>query len=82
MTWTRRRFAELFDRYIPEWRHDNLYLRYAVSIPLAGDPRRARRGEGGRCSRRCSARTGVTLDPKVMTIGFARRADAVQARAT
>src|SRR3954468_24069640 len=33
-TWTGPAFAALFDRRIPEWRKDNLYLRYAVSIPL------------------------------------------------
>src|SRR5918911_808335 len=31
-TWTSPPFRELFDRYIPDWRHDNLYLRYATTI--------------------------------------------------
>ena len=34
VTWTSPAFRELFDRHIPQWRHDNLYLRYAVDIPL------------------------------------------------
>lgn len=33
-TWTTTPFRALYDRHIPEWRHDNLYLRYAVGIPL------------------------------------------------
>ena len=35
VTWTAPSFQELFDRHMPEWRFDSLYLRYAVSIPLA-----------------------------------------------
>src|SRR5205814_856588 len=34
MTWTSPAFCELFDSYIPGWRADNNYLRYAISIPL------------------------------------------------
>jgi glycogen phosphorylase len=31
-TWASAPFRELYDRHIPEWRLDNLYLRYAVGI--------------------------------------------------
>src|SRR5271169_1741645 len=31
-SWTSPTFQELYDRHIPAWRHDNLYLRYAVGI--------------------------------------------------
>src|SRR5438067_7447277 len=34
ITWTSPAFAELFDSYIPGWRTDNHYLRYAISITL------------------------------------------------
>ena len=34
VTWTSTPFRALYDRYIPEWRHDNVYLRYAIGIPL------------------------------------------------
>ena len=34
-TWTSPPFQNLYDRFIPEWRRDNFYLRYAISIPLA-----------------------------------------------
>ena len=33
-TWTAEPFRQLFDTHIPEWRRDNLYLRYAIRIPL------------------------------------------------
>jgi glycogen phosphorylase len=73
LTWTSEPFKELFDRRIPEWRRDNQYLRYAIDIPLDeildahAAAKRALFAEVVR-------RTGVELDPAVMTIGFARRA--------
>ncbi|MBI3303528.1 MAG: hypothetical protein HYZ72_15805 [Deltaproteobacteria bacterium] len=34
VTWTVLPFRNLYDHHIPEWRHDNFYLRYAINIPL------------------------------------------------
>jgi len=39
LTWAAPSFKELFDRYIPAWRTDNNYLRYAISIPAGRYPR-------------------------------------------
>ena len=72
-TWTGPAFAALFDRRIPEWRRDNLYLRYAVSIPLQ-EIRDAHAESKAVLLAEVERRTGVQLDPNVMTIGFARRA--------
>jgi starch phosphorylase len=72
-TWAGPAFAELFDRRIPEWRRDNLYLRYAVSIPLQ-EIRDAHAVSKTALIAEVQRRTGVALDPAVMTIGFARRA--------
>jgi len=72
-TWTSAAFQELFDRYIPEWRRDNQYLRYAITIPL-DEIREAHVKAKGALLAEVQRRTGVTLDPKVLTIGFARRA--------
>jgi starch phosphorylase len=72
-TWTGPAFAALFDRRIPEWRHDNLYLRYAVSIPLQ-EIRDAHAASKAALLEEIARRTGEALDPSVMTIGFARRA--------
>ena len=72
-TWAGPGFAALFDRRIPEWRRDNLYLRYAVSIPLQ-EIRDAHAESKAALLTEVQRRTGVVLDPAVMTIGFARRA--------
>jgi glycogen phosphorylase len=73
MTWTSPAFQRLFDRRIPEWRTDNLYLRYAVGIPL-GEIRAAHAEAKKVMIANIAERTGAVLDPKAFTIGFARRA--------
>ena len=72
-TWTAPAFQAVFDKRIPEWRMDNLYLRYAVGIPL-DEIRAAHVAAKETFLNAVKERTGVTLDPKVFTIGFARRA--------
>jgi starch phosphorylase len=72
-TWTAPPFAYLFDRHVPEWRRDNMYLRQTNAIPLAeikDAHARAKRNLIDEVERR----TGVKLDPFTLTIGFARRA--------
>ena len=73
VTWASEPFRALFDRRIPEWRRDNLYLRYAVAIPLE-DIRHAHAAAKRSMIEEVERRTGVTLDASAMTIGFARRA--------
>ena len=73
VTWTSEPVRALFDRRIPEWRRDNLYLRYAVAIPLE-DIRDAHEAAKQAMIEEVQRRTGVTLDASAMTIGFARRA--------
>ena len=73
VTWTGPHFAALFDRRMPEWRRDNLYLRYAVGIPLQ-EIREAHALSKRALLAEIARRTGQLLDPSVMTIGFARRA--------
>jgi len=73
LTWTSAAFRELFDHYIPGWRSDNNYLRYAISIPLE-DIRVAHATAKEAMFAEIRHRTSVALDPKVFTIGFARRA--------
>jgi glycogen phosphorylase len=72
-TWTSPPFQELYDRHIPEWRHDNLYLRYAVGIPLE-DIREAHARSKQLLLEKINQATGVRMDEGVMTLGFARRA--------
>ena len=72
-TWTSAPLKELFDRHIAGWRRDNNYLRYAISIPL--DEIRAAHSVAKRdLVQRVRKLTGVPLDDKAFTIGFARRA--------
>jgi starch phosphorylase len=72
-TWTSAPFAALFDRYIPEWRKDNTYLRHAVRIP-SGELLDAHQQAKLALIAEVDRRTGVQLNPAVLTIGFARRA--------
>lgn len=74
-TWASMSFQRLYDRHIPEWRHDNLYLRYAVGIPL-DEIREAHVQAKQELLAEVERRTGQRLAPGVMTLGFARRATA------
>ena len=73
VTWTSEPFRSLYDRRIPEWRRDNLYLRYAVAMPLE-DIRAAHATAKQAMIEEVERRSGVRLDAAAMTIGFARRA--------
>jgi starch phosphorylase len=71
VTWTSVPFCQLFDRHIPEWRRDNLYLRYAIRIPLP-EIREAHLTAKQELVNEIKRR-GADINPSVMTIGFARR---------
>jgi starch phosphorylase len=75
VTWTAPAFRALYDRRIPEWRYDNLYLRYAVGIPLH-EIQQAHAETKRELLNEVEKRTGIRLNEAVMTIGFARRATA------
>ncbi|MDP3767996.1 MAG: alpha-glucan family phosphorylase, partial [Dehalococcoidia bacterium] len=72
-TWIAPPFAALFDRHIPEWRRDNLYLRYAMGIPVH-EIERAHALAKQALLEDVAARTGTRLDSAALTLGFARRA--------
>jgi len=74
-TWTSPPFQSLYDRHILEWRRDNLYFRYAIGIPL-NEIRDAHIQSKHALLDQVAQATGAQLDPKVLTIGFARRATA------
>ena len=73
VTWTSSPFRRIYDRYIPQWRRDNLYLKHAVRIPL-DEIWQAHTEAKQELLNEVERRTGVRLDPRVMTLGFARRA--------
>lgn len=73
LTWVCPAFSELFDSYIPGWRTDNNYLRYAISIPLPAI-QQAHAEAKADLFEQIGRSFGVQLDPKRLTLGFARRA--------
>lgn len=73
LSWTAPSFRNLFDRHIPEWRRDNLYLRYALGIPVS-DIASAHREAKAELISALKEHRGVEFNPAVLTIGFARRA--------
>lgn len=72
-TWTSLAFKELFDRCIPSWREDNYSLRSALGLPPeeVWSSHLIAKHELLETVRK---KTGLSLDPEVFTIGFARRA--------
>jgi glycogen phosphorylase len=73
ITWTSPAFSELFDSYIPGWRTDNNYLRYAISIPIPSI-QHAHAEAKSELFEEIGKSFGIQLDPKLLTLGFARRA--------
>ncbi len=71
-TWTSPPFQELFDLHIPEWRRDNLYLRYAIGISLE-EIRDAHARAKRTLFEEINLATGVRLDEYALTLGSARR---------
>ncbi len=72
VTWTAPAFRELYDRHIPEWRRDNLYLRYVRGISL-NEIHQAHAAAKRALLQEINSKTEVEMDEKVFTIGFARR---------
>ena len=72
-TWTCYSFKKLYDRHIAGWVNDPFSLRYAVSIPK-GEIWDAHVEAKGRLIDEVHRRTGMSLKPDMLTIGFARRA--------
>jgi starch phosphorylase len=72
-TWTSAPIQQLLDEIAPEWRRDTLYMRNLVDVSeekiLAAH---ARAKED--LLAEVASRTGLVMNPKVLTLGFARRA--------
>ncbi len=72
LTWTSEPFQRLYNRHIPQWREDNLYLRYVVKIPIQEIHQAHLEAKQDLLSE-VKRHTGISLSPSVMTLGFARR---------
>jgi starch phosphorylase len=72
-TWVSEPVQKMLDEQIPSWRRDNLYLRNAIDLPerqiLAAHAQAKEE-----LLAEVASRTGLVLNPKVLTLGFARRA--------
>lgn len=71
-TWLSQPFQDLLDSHVPEWRHDNQYFRSVYGIEPAVIEATHAQGKA-RLFATVKERTGVELDPNVLTLGFARR---------
>ncbi len=72
-SWASPPFHELFNRYIPGWKEDNFSLRYALRIPnneLWGAHQKSKK----QLFERIAQTQSVSLEPEILTLGFARRA--------
>jgi glycogen phosphorylase len=72
-TWVSASFQSLYDRHMPRWRHDNVTLRYAIDIP-EDEIESAHTAAKQLLIDAVAQRTGISLEPDIFTIGFARRA--------
>lgn len=75
VTWASTSLQALYDRHLPDWRHDQLSLRYAISIPTQ-EIWDAHMVAKGVLIDYVNRETNVGFDRDVLTIGFARRAAA------
>jgi starch phosphorylase len=71
-TWVSEPVQQMLDAHIPAWRRDNLCIRNAIEIPNDAILKAHARAKDTLLAE-VGARTGVMLDPHVLTLGFARR---------
>lgn len=72
VTWAAPSFQKLFDTHLPDWRRDQLSLRYAVSIPTS-DIWAAHVEAKRTLVEHVNRESNAGFDRDVLTIGFARR---------
>jgi starch phosphorylase len=71
-TWVSKPVQQMLDEHIPAWRRDNLYLRNAIDLPEA-EIQAAHARAKATLLEEVASRTGQVLNPKLLTLGFARR---------
>lgn len=72
-TWVSDPIQKMLDDFVPSWRRDMLFLRNLVDLPGEKILDAHARAKAMLFSE-VAARTGQVLDPKALTLGFARRA--------
>ena len=71
-TWVSEPMQQLLDTHIPAWRRDNLFLRNAIDLPVNEMLSAHARAKEALLAE-VGSRTGLVLNPRVLTLGFARR---------
>ncbi|MGA2048809.1 MAG: alpha-glucan family phosphorylase [Terracidiphilus sp.] len=71
-TWVSEPIQQMLDANVSNWRRDNLYLRNAIDLKEKDILAAHARAKEDLLAE-VGTRTGVVLDPKVLTLGFARR---------
>jgi glycogen phosphorylase len=71
-TWISEPIQHMLDEHIPAWRRDNLYLRNAIDLPEQEILAAHARAKDNLLAE-VASRTGLVLNPHVLTLGFARR---------
>ncbi|MDR3741649.1 MAG: alpha-glucan family phosphorylase [Terracidiphilus sp.] len=72
-TWTSVPVQQMLDKHLPTWRRDSLNVRNAIDVPESDMIEAHRRAKEALLTE-VATRTGLVLNPKVLTLGFARRA--------
>ena len=72
-TWTSPHIQQMLDEVVPSWRCDNLYLRNLIDLPESKILAAHARAKDDLLAE-VASRTGVVLNPRILTLGFARRA--------
>lgn len=71
-TWVSEHLQKTLDEHIPSWRRDNLFLRNAIDLPLTAMLSAHARAKEELLAE-VGSRTGLVLNPRTLTLGFARR---------
>ncbi|MGA7110008.1 MAG: alpha-glucan family phosphorylase [Terracidiphilus sp.] len=72
-TWISEPVQQLLELHIPAWHRDNLYLRNAIDLPEQEVLKAHSRAKEALLAE-VASRSGLVLNPRVLTLGFARRA--------
>jgi starch phosphorylase len=72
-TWVCEPVQQMLDTHVPAWRRDNLYLRNAIDLPEQEILKAHMRAKEVLLAE-VASRSGLVLNPRVLTLGFARRA--------
>jgi starch phosphorylase len=77
-TWVCEPVQQMLDAHVPAWRRDNLYLRNAIDLPEQEILKTHMRAKEVLLAE-VASRTGLVLNPRVLTLGFALRPTSARA---